>query len=152
MSSMSLEQAVRNSLEAERAAERFYRLLAKSTEDQAARSFLHKMAALEEAHAQTIEQMALELRTGKLPSRPDDNVELIETAPAWADLDNISLDEAMEIALENERHAALYYGALADATQGKLHALFQQITGDENRHAEAISGAIAEHRARQSRP
>ena len=147
MSTLSLEQAVRNALEAERAAESFYKLLAQSTANEDAKQFLIKMAKLEKAHVSTIEQMGIELRAGKLPVRADDNVELIETAPDWAYHDDIDLTEAMALALENERHAALYYEAFADATRDSIHALFREIMKDENRHVAAVEHAMSNRAA-----
>ena len=144
MSILSLGQAVRNALEAERAAESFYRLLAQSTSDADARKFLLKMANLEKAHAATIEQMGIELRAGKLPAKADDNVELIETAPDWAYRDDMELNEAMELALENERHAALYYEAFADVTHDAVQAFFVEIVKDENRHVTAVEQALGD--------
>jgi rubrerythrin len=138
MSTLTLAQVVRNSIEAEYAAARFYRTLADSTSDTHAKDFLTSMEKLECGHAKSIEQLGQRLGAGELPLRADDNVELIETAPAWQEVDEITYLEALELACELEQHAELYYGALADTTRGEIQELFARIAQDESKHVEML--------------
>lgn len=138
MPRISLGQAVRNGIAAEQAAERFYRLLAESTDDSEARSFLDKMARQEQEHAALIADLGKRLDAKELPQRADDNVELIETAPEWAYTDNISFKEAAQLAFELETHAALFYDAIADSCEGPVKELFTELARLEERHAEII--------------
>lgn len=138
MSTLTLAQVVRNSIEAEYAAARFYKMLAESTTDFKAKEFLASMEKLECGHAKSIEQLGQRLGAGELPVRADDNVELIETAPDWQDVDEITYFEALELACELEQHAELYYGALADTTRGEIRELFARIAQDERKHVEML--------------
>ena len=134
MTRMTLRQAVRNSIEVERAAEQFYRTLADSTEDEEAKVFLEEMADQEACHQRCIREFANALNASELPFRADDNVELIETAPEWADVDNLSYEEALVIALENENHAMMYYNALSDVSEGEVSEFFKKLVKDEQSH------------------
>lgn len=138
MSVISLEQAVKNGIEVERAAERFYRLLADSTDDEEARTFLRELADQEVQHASRIEKLGESLGAGELPKGADDNVELLETAPSWAFVDGIDYRQALVVALENEEHAALYYCALADAFEGVVADFFQKLYQDEELHSKML--------------
>lgn len=138
MTTATLGQVVRNAIEAENAAAQFYRLLAESTVDASAQDFLLSMEKLEAGHAQSIEHLGARLNAGALPQRADDNVELIETAPAWRDVDDITVTEALDLAYELEQHAELYYSALADAAQGEAKELFSRIAADEKKHIEML--------------
>ncbi|MCU0663461.1 MAG: ferritin family protein [Myxococcota bacterium] len=139
MSTLTLEQVVRNCVEAENAAARFYELLADFTLKVDARDFLQSMCKLERGHAMSIERLGQKLGAGELPMRADDNVELIETAPAWSDVADITLSEALGLAIELEQHAELYYSALADATKGEISQLFARIAQDERSHLKMLA-------------
>ncbi len=138
MKTMTLEQAIRNAIEVEQAAERFYRLLADSTADEEATQFLLAMASQEKEHARAIGTYGKKLTDAMLPERPDDNVETIEASPNWAYVDNMSFKEAVQVALENEQNAALYYDALADSTTGKTASFFKEIAKLEVQHVTIV--------------
>lgn len=138
MSTISIEQAVRNGIEIELAAQRFYLLLQTSTDDPKARKFLRQMAMQELEHAKRIERLGKTLTPNALPRQSDDQVETIETAPKWAFVDDISYEQSLMVALENEEHAALYYGALADSTSGAVSDFFQMLCEDEQLHIRKI--------------
>ena len=139
MATISLVQAIRNALEAEDAAARFYDLLAHSTDDRQARNFLLAMAEDEKRHHQQISRLALKAADQPLPDIPDDNCELVETAPEWAELDQLDYDSALAVALEAEEHAELFYDALAGALQGREgdegKKFFQDLAATERQHA-----------------
>ncbi len=142
MAKSTLEQAIRNAIEVERAAERFYRLLADSTTDDEAVQFLLKIAVQEMEHAKTIEEYGKKLTDSALPERPDDNVEVVETSPDWAYVDDMSLKEAMQVALENEQSAEMYYDALADSTEGDTAKFFKDIANLEAQHVSTVQKLI----------
>jgi rubrerythrin len=139
MASITLSQAFRNAIEVERAASRFYSLLAESTDDSEAKRFLTEMARQEVQHATEIEEMARRADAGELPLRADDNVEAVETAPEWAYVDGIAYAEALTVALEAEQHACLFYETLADCTDGPLKEFFVRLERMERAHVEAIA-------------
>ena len=142
MTKLSLEQAIRNAIEVEEAAARFYKLLADSTADVKAKKFLEKMIAEEQGHARAIEDMGKELTNGKIPGRPDDNCEIVETAPEWAYMDDISYGQALEIALDAENHAALYYSAVADGFTGPVSEFFRSLSSTEEQHIKNLQETI----------
>lgn len=144
MSSLTKGQAIRNAIEAELAASRFYRLLAESTHDATAREFLTQMTAAEVAHAEAILQRSQGLTQGEgVAANADTNVDVIETVPNWKFVDDISFDDALSIAKSAELQAALYYDALADGLSDELQSFFRELAREEERHARLLE----EHRA-----
>lgn len=138
MSDLTLEQAFRNAIQVEKAANRFYLRLAGATEDPEAGKFLREMAEQELVHAEHIEKMSRELAEGKLPERADRKVRTVETAPGWDYMDDLTLEQGMNAALEAENNAALYYDAMADQTEGRVKEFFQKMVGLEEQHADAL--------------
>ena len=143
MSTVTLAQAVRNALEAEQAANRFYTLLAESTADGTAQAFLERMAAQEQEHFDGITEFARKLDAGELPTQADWNVETIETQPEAAFLDNLDFAQSLKLALDNEHHAALIYGALAEAADGEAADFFGLLARGEEEHAEVLEKLLA---------
>jgi len=143
----SFGQALRNAIEVEKAAEEFYTRLAAATHDQEARGFLENIAFQEREHAGSIEDLAARLGAGELPIKPDFNVEVVETSPDWQYHDNISIDEALLVALDNENSAAMYYDALASSCDGDVRELFETLTRTEEEHARRIEAMQATRRA-----
>ena len=142
----TFEQAIRNAIEIERAAGRFYLRLLDKAGDPATRGFLQDMAAQEEDHAQRLEGLAAKLAAGELPASPDDQVHGVETAPGWACSDDVLLDlrNALTIAIEAENSAALYYDAMADAAAGAVAQFFRDLVETENGHARQLTAKLAE--------
>ncbi len=138
MTGIDPKQAIRNAIEAELAAERFYRLLAESTDDEDSRSFLEDMASQERDHAKAIETMGAKIVNGPLPAHPVGKVEAIETLPSWRFVDGISLADALDVALAAERQAALYYDAFAESFTGEMHKFFEELAKAEEDHATRI--------------
>jgi len=136
--SIDAKQAIRNAIEAELAAERFYRLLAESTDDEDSQAFLEEMAQQEKEHAKAIESMGAKVVEGDLPAHPTGEVEVIETLPAWRFVDDIPLADALEVALTAERQAALYYDAIAGAFTGEVRKFFEDLAQCEEEHAARI--------------
>ena len=141
---LSLAQAVRNAIEAERAAARFYRGLASRADDDAVRQFFLEMAAQEEAHAASIEQLGQKMQAGELPLAPDHDVRGVESAPGWSGVEQIEMDQALVLALEGEQHASLYYEAIGDSCTGEVASFFKELARNEDHHAEALQKLIAQ--------
>ena len=138
-----LKQALRNAIEVEKAASRFYRDLAARTSDREARSFLEKMTADEMAHAEALERKVKELVEGKLPDWPDFAVESVEAAPDWECAEDVSYADALRVALEAEQHAELFYDSIADtAPTEPAREFFRDVAQTEAKHAEAIARLI----------
>lgn len=135
---ITLAQAIRNAIAAEHAAEKFYLRLAQSTPDEKARQILLGIAAQEREHAAGLEDVAKRLVAGTMPERADKHVNVIESAPGAGDAENLSLREALEIAVDAENGAILYYDALATTSSGDAAIFFEQMGKEEEGHAVAI--------------
>jgi rubrerythrin len=143
MGQLTIEQAIRNSVEAERAAARFYELLADSTDDPEAKLFLSKMREDELAHARAIEELGSRVTNKDLPVRADADCASVETAPAWKYVDGIDYLSALRVALEAEHSAALYYSAIAEAFVGDEKMFFEDLSVTEENHATRIKEILA---------
>ena len=139
----SIGQAIRNAVEVEQAAARFYRRLIPSAADDQARRFLEEMAEQELEHAKAIEELGAKIAAGALPTRADANMDLVESAPGWTAVEGISLEQALGLALEAENSAALYYDAIADWLQGEPATFFRQLSVNEEQHAQALRDQLA---------
>lgn len=137
-----LAQAIRNAIEAERAAARFYDALVGKADGAEARAFLRAMAEAERGHADELVRMAERLAAGELPARADTDVHGIETVPCWPDASGIDLAEAIELAIDAEQSASLYYDALADCSQGEVAQFFRRLVALEDGHAETLRATL----------
>jgi rubrerythrin len=142
MGKVTIEQAIRNAVEAERAAARFYSLLGDSTEDPEAKLFLEQMHDDELKHAAAIEHLAQGITSRDLPAHAEEGYAVVETAPAWKYVDGIDYLSALRVALEAEQSAALYYGAVADAFMGEQKQFFEDLSLTEEKHAERVQQMI----------
>lgn len=141
-----LSQALRNAIEVERAAARFYGKLAARTKQPEARAFLERLVGEETSHAVALEAKSRELVDGALPEHPDWHFENIETVPDWTLADDVSFEQALQVALEAEQSAELFYDALAGTTTGAVSEFFQNVARNEALHVQAIAELIAKPR------
>jgi rubrerythrin len=143
--SISLAQAIKNAIAAEEAAEKFYLRLAAECAQERDRDILKGIAAQERNHAVTLQTLAAKLVAGKLPERADDLIRGIETVPTSGEPENLRLAEALELAIDAENSAILYYDALASTSTGEASAFFNQMSQEEESHAAAIRSLLAAH-------
>ncbi len=147
MSFMNLEEALRSAIEAELAAARFYAQLAQNTSDPRARDFLHSLVSEELDHAERVELLALTCANRALSFRPDRQIDRIETVPEWLAVDNITYEQAVDVALEAEVHASLFYRALADHAPDDMAKLLASFADTEDEHADSLRRKRDELRA-----
>ena len=102
------------------------------------RAFLEEMSQAELEHAEAIDKHRLKLVQDPLPSTVDSKVEVIETVPNWKYVDDISFDEALEVAKTAEIQACMYYDAIADNLAGELQEFFRELSRTEQQHARLI--------------
>ena len=139
MTIISLEQAIRNAIEVEQSAARFYEELASQAVNEDTRAFFRRLREDELEHARAIEQFGRLLSSSKLPSEASESWKLIETSPVWRHVEGITYDQALEIALESERGAALYYEALASTTASdSVRSFFENLAATEQAHVRQI--------------
>ena len=135
---MTIDQAIRTAVEAERAAARFYARLVTVARDERARTFLRDMSEEEEEHAQAISRWGEELGAHHESAQPDPQAFIVETAPPWELADFIDLHQALEVAVECENHAALYYDAMSDRFHGDSAEFFKRLAQQELAHARRL--------------
>jgi rubrerythrin len=135
---VTLGQAIRNAAEVERAGARFYAMLAERTTNEAARAFFEKLAGDEVVHAEELERQGAELGDQYAAALPEACVKMIESAPGWEQAEEITPEQAFQIALEAENHAALYYDSLADFAEGEVREFFLRLAKMEESHAEVL--------------
>lgn len=135
---ITARQAIRNAVEAEKAAAQFYRFLAENTEDIESRRFLVEMAVAEEGHANAIESEGILIVKGPLAARADSAVDMVEALPEWKFVENISFDDALRVAHQAELKAAMYYDAFADFLGGEASGFFHRLAKTEEEHARSI--------------
>jgi rubrerythrin len=146
---LSMQEALERAIEAERQGAAFYRMVAKMTDDPEAQAFLMEMAGEEEQHAATLLAMARgEQATDVDWSRILAMHETDETAQAAGGSassgdETMDLREAVEIALESEKHAAYTYACMGSETEGEVQELFTHLALTEQHHAEMLEGLLA---------
>jgi len=135
---ITAKQAIRNAVEAEKAAAQFYRFLAENTDEPESRKFLVEMAVAEEGHADAIESEGIMLVQGPLAAKADSDVDMVEALPEWKFTENLSLADAMIVAHKAELQVAMYYDAFADFLDGKAKTFFQMLAKTEEDHARSL--------------
>jgi rubrerythrin len=135
---LTLEQAVRDAVEAEKHAAFLYEMLAQNTDDELAKELLTEMAAQENLHATTIEELGETLGAGELPPLPRGDVADVEVASGWEFRHHLTYDEALQYALRAEHNARLYYEGMARRFDPPVSELFENIAATEMRHATVI--------------
>jgi rubrerythrin len=135
---MKVSQAIRNAVQAEREAAKFYQGLADGTSQPEVKSFLEDMAKVEIEHARAIEEMGQRLIGGDLADRADADLSMVETLPDWTLAVNITLAQAADIALAAEHQASLYYDALSDCFHGAARTFFLDLAKAEDDHADML--------------
>jgi rubrerythrin len=144
MTAITLEQAIRNAIEVELAAARFYENLAERTTDPASRSFLLELREEELGHARAIETFGKTLTDDPIPQEAAGHCEIVETSPTWWHASDVSYRQALRVALESERGAAVYYAALASsAPSDRVRSFFERLAETEQGHVRKIRALVA---------
>lgn len=141
---LTLAQALKNAATAERAAAAFYRQLASQVSDDGPRAFFLKLVDDEIAHAEQLEARGAELGAEFEQALPEAAVVTVETPHKWDFEAALEVEQAFEVAVEAEVHAALTYDALADFATGETQAFLRQLSEREEAHAAALRTKRAE--------
>jgi rubrerythrin len=136
----NLEQTFRNMIEAAVVGAGFYGLLAESTRDVQAKAFLEGLVARERANGEALEIMALDMTNRALPPHADHNLDMSKTAPEWRFVDDISYDQAVEVAVDAASHSALIYSALADGTPEPARGVLSTFADQQEAHVAQLIG------------
>ena len=145
---LTMQEALERAIEAERQGAAFYRMVAKMTDDPEAQAFLAEMADEEDQHAETLSAMARGEQAHDIDwsriLRLADSDEAAQAAGGQDDGDaTMDLREAVEIALESEKHAAYTYACMGSETRGEIQELFTNLALTEQHHAEMLQGLLA---------
>jgi len=132
---MTLGQAVRNAIEAEWEAARYYTRLATHAAGVDAERFLTDMAAQEFEHARDLEHFAASLTCGKVPVEPTRDVGELVALPALVPGEPLVYEAALAVALDAETRAHAAYAGLAQHVAGEAGAFFQRLAQAELQHA-----------------
>ncbi len=145
-------QALRNAIDAETVASRFYGLLSERVEGIEAQTFLHDVAAAEQAIVEGIVETSCLICPGELPNRASENVEAIRTAPEWARVRGVGLDTAQALVARLQRHASSYYALCGKQLAAVPEAFFfEHLSRALLEHALMVETLIVERRAAQCR-
>ena len=143
---MDLALAIQNAIETEKSAARFYKRLALHTSNADARSALENLSAEEETHAKALEDWGRQIASEPVPWQYPTSFELIESAPGWSEAENVTVEEALHIALEAETQATLYYDAIAESiNQRPLTEFFNTMAKTEETHIVAVQRMIKKY-------
>ena len=141
---MTLREAIRDAIAAEKSAEKFYGRLAKEAKDLEAQAFFEGMRDQERDHAVWIEKIASVAPADGEPGSALGNVRLVETLPDWSEASSLDLTRAVESAIEAEHHAAMFYDAIAGGTTGEIQELFLKLQRAEESHASGLERLLAD--------
>jgi rubrerythrin len=131
----------------ERASSRFYGELAEHSSDPAAKEFLTGLAHEEAAHERAIAEFAQREYPAALTAAPLPGWRHLETALDWDSDSDLTLADALVLALEAEHHAALHYETLADALDGEPREFFLRLARSELEHGRELEQGIVRLRA-----
>lgn len=135
MTKLTRAQAIQTAVVAEKAASEFYARLARNTNDPEAKQLLQRLAEDELDHVEQLQTLAT--RLGE-PERPEVGVHLaegIEIRDDWWEAENLTLKQAIDLAIEGERNAVITYAALAEDTEPDVQAFFRGMSKVEQQHA-----------------
>jgi len=127
----ALQQIIAFAIEKERGAERFYLKWAERAEERDVQELLRELASDEQRHAKRLAEADAEDLLAETP--PPNDFRLAELIEETAPRDDMSLVDAVAIAIEREQRAIdLYERLLRNASQGEK--LFRALADDERRH------------------
>jgi rubrerythrin len=139
MTQLTRAQAIQTAIDAEKAATAFYARLARNTKDEEARTLLQKIASDEASHARQIVDLAERLGENELPDAGLLLADGIEIREDWYEIDNMTYEQALQIALDGEHHAVMMYEALAENTLPEVNAFFLGMARVEAIHAKWLT-------------
>lgn len=142
MTTLSVAQAIRDAIRAEAASGRYYEELAQRVTHASVRRFLVDMAETERQHAHQIETNGRALLYGVLPQHASDLIELGAPVPDWIAPDDVSVEQALELAYDYEQRTSLYYAQLAAQFEPPASAFFSLLARSENLHATLVHEAL----------
>jgi len=134
MNKPMLTRAVRDTIELQSAAARFFSELARQATDPSARKLLLDIARIEQLLALDVESKVSQLTSAPLPERANTRVSGIKTAPEWAAVRTITIEQAIAVAFDCTRRAFHHHADMASKFEGRASDFFLQLAqADEDR-------------------
>ncbi len=146
---LTLRQAIRNAIEAEEGAGRFYRALAGRSADPQVREFCTKMALQEDEHAEHVEAFGKTLEDRPIPREADEDT-ITETVPDWTLDEDASLEDVLKHAYRAEDRVRAYYALLAEALDGDAGDFFRKLAHVEALHVQEVAHALERFRSEEN--
>jgi rubrerythrin len=135
---ITLAQAIRTALEAEHNATQFYEQLATRSAGQRVRQLFDELAAQERDHAARLEALGARDPAFSSAASVDVRAVQVESSPEWLRAAQIDLRQALQVAIESEHNAQLYYDAMASSCAREVAGFFESMARTEARHAAVL--------------
>jgi hypothetical protein len=141
MTSYTLDQAIRNALESERAAARFFRVQASREASPATHDLVLHFAERAEQDADKLERVASRVEEGEFAHYADIQVSALPAAPSWTSPEDVSSSKAVSAAKDFACQAAVFYDLLAEAspTHGPC---FRELAAGKEELAHRLEGLM----------
>lgn len=134
-------RALRDTLELQSAAERFFGALARRATDPAARTLLQDLTRIEHLLTLDVERTAASLSDQALPA-PTGRAADVKTAPAWGLVPEPSFDQVLAVALTCCQRAADHHRVVAARLEGPTSAYLRDLADSEAERAARLEVAL----------
>jgi hypothetical protein len=140
MASWTLDQAIRDAFESERAATRFFQAQASAETSNERRALYLQSAESAQRDASKLESVASRVEEGEFAHYAEIDVGSVPKAPSWVYLDKPSGSDPVPIARDFAYRAALFYDLLAEAspTHGPLFRELAALKEELAHHMEGL--------------
>jgi rubrerythrin len=135
---LSTARAIREAIDAEYAAARFFDGMARHAVDDVALGLFSTLAASEREHARAIERERERIRQGEVPGKAEGPNIALDHAPRWDSASQITLAQAIGFAVETKRHAVRLYDAIADCVDRDGSRFFRELAQAEDDQARQL--------------
>lgn len=138
----SLARALRDTLEVQSASARFFHELATQSKNPDTQKLLVDFSHVEQLLALQVESMVGRILPGPLPARADPRIAGIKTAPEWSRLPELTVEQAIAIALDCTRRAFHHHTDMAMKFDGRAGDYFLSLAQADEDRAKMLEGAL----------
>lgn len=143
-----LTRALRDTLELQSAAARFFGALAQRASVPTTRKLLLDFARVEQLLALEVEAMTSQLTDAALPDRANTRVAGIKTAPEWSAVQEPTFEQSIAIALDCTRRAFHHHTDTAHRLDGRPSSFFLNLAQSEQERASMLDSVLAKRLAK----
>lgn len=138
----SLARALRDTLEVQSASARFFSELATHASNPDTQKLLFDFSHVEQLLTVQVDSMVGKLLPGALPAHADPRIAGIKTAPEWSSLPNLSVEQAIAVALDCTRRAFHHHTDMAMKFDGPAGDFFLSLAQADEDRAKMFEGAL----------